>query len=206
MRLIDQLTNHPLLEERPVKFIFEPMGFEVHVEVVEEPDPDEQPEESERYLADIEAYIDALPFVPPQGFTELGRWSNEDSEIVMLAVKPTTPLANLLMLSVDGAPTIAAIANERRRQVEAEGWSVEHDDSYRNGQLAAGAAAYAGTAAIAISERKSDSSRMRTTRWPWAEQWWKPTTPRRDLEKAGALIAAEIDRLDREDRPDESAA
>ncbi|SDF71990.1 hypothetical protein SAMN05216571_101372 [Onishia taeanensis] len=97
MRLIDQLTNHPLLEERPVKDIFEPMGFEVYLDVVYEPDPDEQPEESERYLADIEAYIDVLPFAPPEGFAELGRWSNEDAEIVMLAVKPTTPLAEALM-------------------------------------------------------------------------------------------------------------
>lgn len=97
MRLIDQLTNHPLLEERPVKDIFEPMGFETHLHIVEEPDPDEQPEESERYLADVEAYMDALPFDVPAGFTELGRWGNEDSEIVMLAVKPSTPLAQALM-------------------------------------------------------------------------------------------------------------
>ncbi|WP_136247966.1 hypothetical protein [Halomonas borealis] len=86
-----------------MKFIFEPMGFEVHVEIAEEPDPDEQPEESERFLADIEAYMDALPFSVPEGFTELDRWSNEDSEIVMLAVKPTTALARALMAEVDEA-------------------------------------------------------------------------------------------------------
>jgi hypothetical protein len=34
-------------------------------------------------------------------------------------------------------------------------------------------------------------------RWPWSQDWWKPTNPRRDLVKAGALIAAEIERLDR---------
>lgn len=97
MRLIDQLTNHPLLEEHPVKDVFEPMGFEIHTNVVEEPNPDEQPEESDRYLADVETYMGALPFNMPEGFAELGRWSNEDSEIVMLAVKPTTPLAQALM-------------------------------------------------------------------------------------------------------------
>lgn len=101
MRLIDQLTNHPLLEERPVKHIFEPMGFEVHIETVEEPDPDEQPKESERYLADVEGYMNALPFDVPAGFTELGRWGTEDAEIVMLAVKPTTQLAKALMAPVD---------------------------------------------------------------------------------------------------------
>ncbi len=33
--------------------------------------------------------------------------------------------------------------------------------------------------------------------WPWATSWWKPTTKRRNLVKAGALILAEIERLDR---------
>jgi hypothetical protein len=34
--------------------------------------------------------------------------------------------------------------------------------------------------------------------WPWDERWWKPSNdPIRDLVKAGALIAAEIDRLQR---------
>jgi hypothetical protein len=33
--------------------------------------------------------------------------------------------------------------------------------------------------------------------WPWAERFWKPTPDDRvrELVKAGALIAAEIDRL-----------
>lgn len=33
--------------------------------------------------------------------------------------------------------------------------------------------------------------------WPWAVRWWKPKDPIRDLVRAGALIAAEIDRLQR---------
>ncbi len=33
--------------------------------------------------------------------------------------------------------------------------------------------------------------------WPWAEEWWKPINPRRNLVKAAALILAEIERLDR---------
>jgi hypothetical protein len=32
--------------------------------------------------------------------------------------------------------------------------------------------------------------------WPWEGEWWKPSTdPVRNLVKAGALIASEIDRL-----------
>ena len=36
--------------------------------------------------------------------------------------------------------------------------------------------------------------------------WFKPTTPRRDLVKAGALIIAEIERLDRATPPADLAA
>ncbi|HHK3742262.1 TPA: hypothetical protein ACQSRL_001042 [Pseudomonas aeruginosa] len=84
---------------------------------------------------------------------------------------------------------------ERRRQVEAEGWTPEHDDEHSHGQMARAAACYAlagssapndGTAALLVS-----------LAWPWDEQWWKPSTARRDMVKAGALILAEIERLDR---------
>ncbi|WP_329039629.1 hypothetical protein PCP38_00355 [Pseudomonas aeruginosa] len=84
---------------------------------------------------------------------------------------------------------------ERRRQITAEGWTPEHDDEHDNGEMARAAACYAlagssapndGTAALLVS-----------LAWPWDEQWWKPTTTRRDLVKACALGLAEIERLDR---------
>ncbi|HHG4467014.1 TPA: hypothetical protein ACPWFP_004665 [Pseudomonas aeruginosa] len=84
---------------------------------------------------------------------------------------------------------------ERSRQVEAECWTPEHDDAHSHGQMARAAACYAlagssapndGTAALLVS-----------LAWPWDEQWWKPSTARRDLIKAGALILAEIERIDR---------
>jgi hypothetical protein len=38
--------------------------------------------------------------------------------------------------------------------------------------------------------------------WPWSKKWWKPSSdPIRNLVKAGALIAAEIDRLQRAKKP-----
>ncbi len=84
---------------------------------------------------------------------------------------------------------------ERRRQIEAEGWTPEHDDAHSHGQMARAAACYAlagssapndGTAALLVS-----------LAWPWDEQWWKPSTARRDMVKACALGLAEIERLDR---------
>ncbi|MDN7541175.1 hypothetical protein QZM85_27925, partial [Burkholderia cenocepacia] len=78
---------------------------------------------------------------------------------------------------------------ERRRQIEQEGWTPEHDDAHLTGDLALAAACYA----IHGSERWNHDTFM----WPWPKEWWKPTTPRRNLVKAGALILAEIERLDR---------
>lgn len=90
-----------------------------------------------------------------------------------------------------GAELILA---ERDRQVEAEGWTPEHDDMYANGELAQAAACYAAEAWMPLT----DSHRKPPGDWPWDAKWWKPTgDPIRDLVKAGALIAAEIDRRKR---------
>lgn len=87
------------------------------------------------------------------------------------------------------------VQEERRRQITAEGWTPEHDDEHDNGEMARAAACYAlagssapndGTAALLVS-----------LAWPWDQQWWKPTSARRDLVKACALALAEIERLDR---------
>jgi len=79
---------------------------------------------------------------------------------------------------------------ERKRQVDAEGWTPEHDDKYVDGQLAAAATCYAFTAA-------RSAHHLYNYVWPWSSDWWKPDGKRRNLVKAGALILAEIERLDR---------
>lgn len=86
------------------------------------------------------------------------------------------------------------IAAERRRQIDTEGWTVEHDDEHDAGQLASAAACYA-LAAVMDSPSANDTTCARY--WPWERKWWKPTDRRRNLVKAGALIVAEIERLDR---------
>ncbi len=83
---------------------------------------------------------------------------------------------------------IELIAAERQRQMSVEGWDVYHDDTHRNGEMARAAAKYALTH-TRVSER--------AIRWPWSLEWWKPKDPIRNLVRAGALIAAEIDRLQR---------
>lgn len=91
------------------------------------------------------------------------------------------------------------VLEERRRQIDDEGWTVEHDDEHAGGQMARAAACYA----ISASSEPNDISAAAIvdSSWPWAAEWWKPTGKRRDLVKAGALIVAEIDRLDRAGEP-----
>lgn len=43
------------------------------------------------------------------------------------------------------------------------------------------------------------------TPWPWDAKWWKPKNTRRDLVRAGALIVAELERMDRESKATSSA-
>lgn len=79
-----------------------------------------------------------------------------------------------------------------------EGWSPEHDDKHTDGVLARAASAYAFHATLSDPMRKSHTRNPpEGYGWPWPDEWWKPTTPRRDLVKAAALILAEIERLDR---------
>lgn len=101
-----------------------------------------------------------------------------------------------------GAELIAA---ERQRQVEKERWTSRHDDEHDNEDLVIAATCYALPARM---RRLNDDSQWSVTPrgsfmvpfdWPWDRGWWKPSPMDRvrELVKAGALIAAEIDRLKR---------
>jgi hypothetical protein len=90
----------------------------------------------------------------------------------------------------------ALIAAERRRQAEQEGWTPEHDASHHEGELARAAACYALAASAPFFANRIE-------RGLWPPLWdFKSADPVRMLAKAGALIAAEIDRLLREETPD----
>jgi len=94
-----------------------------------------------------------------------------------------------------GAELIAA---ERLRQISKEGWSARHDDNHHIKELSIAAASYLSTHNSPVY---FEGSMICTARhdWPWSMEWWKPSQdPIRNLVKAGALIAAEIDRLQRD--------
>ena len=84
---------------------------------------------------------------------------------------------------------------ERERQKTVEGWTAEHDDKHNTGDLAKAAACYAVAASWPDSNRLSKGALP--LGWPWDAEGFKSTTRRRDLVKAGALILAEIERIDR---------
>lgn len=100
---------------------------------------------------------------------------------------------------------VRAIAAERERQKQEEGWTLEHDDEHDEGELAAAAGCYCLEAARKQEPPSPFGSPAGPPRlWPWDSVWWKPMDSRRDLVRAGALIVAEIERLDRASRQDET--
>lgn len=90
------------------------------------------------------------------------------------------------------------IATERARQMCVEGWTPAHDAQHHLGEMVSAAMCY--SLCASFQTRKQDVPRdLIFARWPWEWSWWKPSDdPIRNLEKAGALIAAEIDRLQNE--------
>ncbi len=97
---------------------------------------------------------------------------------------------------------IELIAAERQRQIEVEGWTPEHDDEHISGQMADAASCFARTKKgpyVSLGVDWGGHHVRVPHRWPWHASWWKPTPDDRirELAKAGALIAAEIDRLQR---------
>jgi hypothetical protein len=84
---------------------------------------------------------------------------------------------------------------ERERQQSEKGWTVAHDDDHENhgpDDLALAAVCYA----LPKAYRKAGPLATPEL-WPWSYCAWRPKDRRRDLVRAGALILAEIERLDR---------
>lgn len=102
---------------------------------------------------------------------------------------------------------IELISEERQRQIESEGWTAEHDAEHTDQSIAISAALYAMPEHYRNkTEHDIDGYDLVDRFWAWEYRWWKPSLigPSvednlngriKELQKAGALIAAEIDRL-----------
>lgn len=98
---------------------------------------------------------------------------------------------------------IDLIAEERQRQIDVEGYSAQHDSQHNASDFVYAAISYAESAIVGINcieigntneteimLRKVEMGKNYPFGWDF-----KPSTNVRDLVKAGALIAAAIDRL-----------
>lgn len=106
---------------------------------------------------------------------------------------------------------IELIADERQRQIDKKNWTADHDDEHTDCSLAMAAALYATPQQLFEFRNNGTQLKVFEDPWPWrrieggrggGNAWDRrgKSTRIRDLEKAGALIAAEIDRLQRIDK------
>ena len=86
------------------------------------------------------------------------------------------------------------IAEERESQIIEKGYSLQSDLNYENNELVRAAVIYAKP--NHYRPFYNDGSKT-PIGWPFKDEHWKPSPENRvkELQKAGALIAAEIDRL-----------
>ncbi|MDF2381340.1 hypothetical protein JMG10_07680 [Nostoc ellipsosporum NOK] len=103
---------------------------------------------------------------------------------------------------------IQKIAEERQRQIDKKGYCQTHDQDHDKAELASAAAAYT-TSYVVNTQAKASEDKITRRRlavmntsigliWPFHGGEFKPNyeNPIRDLIKAGALIVAEIERIE----------
>lgn len=99
---------------------------------------------------------------------------------------------------------IMLIAAERIRQIDEEDFDERYDRRWTTGQLTQAAMCYAAEdirfKGYELYHKASAAEHSEPLFWPWNSRWWKPKDRKRNLVKAGALIAAEIDRLEAEEK------
>lgn len=85
-----------------------------------------------------------------------------------------------------------AIKAERRRQVEAEGWTEQHDAEHEPGHLLRAGVLYLWHGTDKAAPIEPNGAPLS---WPWEPEWWKPKDRRQNLIRAGALMLAERDAI-----------
>lgn len=119
------------------------------------------------------------------------------THILKLLIRSTAPESKAPVAYVSPSERIGLeIVAERKRQVDKEGYDTERDDEYTEEQLARAAAVYALPNTEGLVENESTLD-LKHTLWPWNNKPKLAKDRRRDLVRAGALIIAELERLDR---------
>ncbi|MDK9585438.1 hypothetical protein [Lelliottia wanjuensis] len=145
-------------------------------------------------LRELQEYRNAQQVVPSKPTeSDIPSWLNGEKRLHWLSgaewmhntfCAAPQPLTGASQAALD-------VLAERQRQVTAEGWTTEHDDEHVSGELAQAASTYA------AHSNAPNNPMLVSILWPFEFETFKPCEPRRALVKAGALILAEIERLDR---------
>ncbi len=98
---------------------------------------------------------------------------------------------------------IELIAAERRRQIQKEGWTPEHDDQHTDETLPLVASLYAAPFDLFSADLEAEDGKIIGMSFndPWPASWGEGWDRRQDFDRkrrlviSGALIAAELDRL-----------
>jgi len=94
-------------------------------------------------------------------------------------------------------PPVLYALGERRRQIEALGFTPDLDDREAPGNLASAAMAMLDHARLILTSG-AGATTTPSHFWPWAPSTWHPPiTPEDALVKASALVFAELDRMAR---------
>lgn len=151
----------------------------------------------------------------PPGFRKPGMRIHVGGISWWLAMSSVADVAKAAAALRDAARVpggVGMIAAERERQINEKEWTPEHDDGHVLSEMAKAAACYANPDRKMATHiytpgfdelmetRGGGSVQVRVpVDWPWDAEWWNPSPDNRirELVKAGALIAAEIDRLQR---------
>ena len=126
-------------------------------------------------------------------------------------------LQDILKAIESFSPSAAAAVRERKRQIDQEGYSAQHDLGHLENELALAAICYASPERRKVEKQPGDDRYpniptvqetdskgvtktymlMPPSLWPWGLDEWKPTPENRarELEKAAALLIAERDRI-----------
>lgn len=107
--------------------------------------------------------------------------------------RPTNGDGTLFGIAQTQGLTLAArdVLAERQRQIDAEGFTPEHDDEHGDGSLSIAALAFLDW----VHGEYPDG--FAPINWPWEPSAFRPKDRRTALCKSAALLLAEIERLDR---------
>jgi hypothetical protein len=107
---------------------------------------------------------------------------NEENDFVNGEQSAYSEIKNLFPIT-ETSVGVELISQEREEQIKKHGFSLEGDRAYVNNELIDAAMQYLGGGDISC--------------WPesWDKMWYTPGDRIEELKRAGALIAAEIDRI-----------